>query len=113
MPMKNLLADTQYDASRHDCDLFFARLNNLYGNDVRLGDAFFSAFLPIFDVESDMLGLAVNSRALDGVTITAAVDPEPEPTPESETISEPEPKLMPTPVPEPTPGLEPSIEQTE
>ena len=38
-------------------------------NSVVLGGAFFTAFLGIFDVENDMLGLAESSRALPGNSI--------------------------------------------
>ena len=86
IPMQNMIAQSQVSGSRTDCDLYFALNKDVEATDVRLGDVFFSAFLPIFDVESDMLGLAMNSRALEGASITAAEDPEPTPT--SETVDE-------------------------
>ena len=39
-----------------------------------LGGAFFTAFLGIFDVENDRLGLAQSTRALPGSSISCAGD---------------------------------------
>ena len=64
--------------NRHDCDIFFAQMKDNTSNSVRLGDPFFSAFLPVFNVTSEMVGLALSARALDGVAVVnATVDPEP------------------------------------
>ena len=52
IPMRQMVADVSSD----DCDIFLAELDSdLEGsaNDVRLGDPFFAAFMPIFDVEND------------------------------------------------------------
>ena len=43
--------------SKTDCDIFIATLDSELddgsSNNVRLGDPFFAAFMPIFDVEID------------------------------------------------------------
>ena len=77
--MENLLSDTQWN-SRHDCDLFFVQLDEPNLNSIRLGDPFFSAFLPVFDIEQDQIGLALNARAYENVSVT---DWTPSPTPAS------------------------------
>ena len=81
IPMNQLIAQTQRTSSVADCDLYFAPLNDLYGNNIRLGDPFFASFLPIFNVETEELGLAMNARAYEGSSITEYEEPEPEPTP--------------------------------
>jgi hypothetical protein len=48
---------------------------------IRLGDPFFSAFLPVFDVENDMIGLAQSARALIGTAVNEGAPPTPTPTP--------------------------------
>ena len=50
IPMVNLLSDTMWN-NRHDCDFFFTRMAEPDDNTIRLGDPFFSAFLPVFDIE--------------------------------------------------------------
>ena len=39
-------------------------------NSIRLGDPFFSAFLPVFDIDNDQIGLALNARAYENVSVT-------------------------------------------
>ena len=86
IPLRNFLADTQYYESRHDCDLFIAQLYYKFENAIRLGDPFLSAFLPVFDVDNDMLGLAVAARALPGTAMNpGSATPAPTtPTPPTE-----------------------------
>lgn len=49
---------------------------------IRLGDPFFSAFLPVFDVENDQIGLAQSARALPLTAVNSgAPTPTPTPTP--------------------------------
>ena len=81
IPMATLLSDTQWN-TRHDCDLFFTSVYPADDNTVRLGDPFFGAFLPVFDVENDQIGLALNARAYEGVSVT---DWTPSSTPAEET----------------------------
>ena len=46
-------------------------------NSIRLGDAFFSSFLPVFDVENESIGLALAARAPEGsVKVEVASEPE-------------------------------------
>lgn len=47
---------------------------------IRLGDPFFSAFLPVFDVDNDMIGLAQSARALPLTAVNPGA-PTPTPTP--------------------------------
>ena len=74
--MRYLMTDATY-SGRNDCDLYFAQLRDFDSNNIRLGDPFFAAFLPVFDVENEMLGLGVGARALPGVTMELAVVPTP------------------------------------
>lgn len=72
IPMKYFLADTMNN-NRHDCDVFIQELDQdatTATNTVRLGDPFFSGFMPIFDTANQSLGLAVSARAQEGVTQT-------------------------------------------
>ena len=60
--------------------MFIQELNDTLPHDtntVRLGDPFFSAFLPVFDVENQSIGLAVSSRALSQVDVTKVTTPTP------------------------------------
>ena len=70
IPMKYFLADTM-NGSSHDCDVFIQELDadlDVGTNTVRLGDPFFAAFMPVFDVASQNIGLTVSARALTDVT---------------------------------------------
>jgi len=39
-------------------------------NAIQVGDPFFAAFLPIFDADNEMLGLALAARGIDGSSVT-------------------------------------------
>jgi len=54
---------------REDCDFFITPLK---GDEktIRLGDPFFVSFVPIFDVDNDRLGLAMNVNAPERSSIT-------------------------------------------
>ena len=81
MPLKHLvneLVRTTDKGDIIDCDLYIVQLRpnitiddhtTVTGNVVRLGDPFFSAFLPVFDIENDRLGLALAWQAPDGSKI--------------------------------------------
>ena len=72
IPMKYFLADTMHN-NRHDCDVFIQELDQDLTegtNVVRLGDPFFAAFIPVFDVTNQSLGLGVSARALTDVAVT-------------------------------------------
>ena len=43
-------------------------------NVLELGDPFFAAFLPVFDVENELLGLALASRGIEGSSIELVAD---------------------------------------
>ena len=43
---------------------------------VRLGDPFFAAFLPVFDVTNQMIGLGLSARAKTDVSVSKATTPE-------------------------------------
>ncbi len=47
-----------------------AQLYEKFDNSIRVGDPFLSAFLPVFDVDNDQLGLAIARRALPRSAIT-------------------------------------------
>lgn len=86
--MKYMMANTM-NAGYNDCDVFVQDLNDTLPTDtntVRLGDPFFSAFLPVFDVDSQKIGLAVASRALSDVTQTTTTTTEE--TPEMTRVEE-------------------------
>jgi len=70
IPVSQLVYQSPYDfVGVGDCDLYVTQLSKLApANGIRLGDPFFSSFLPIFDVENDRLGLALAKQALDGST---------------------------------------------
>ena len=86
IPFKNLLINVTYN-NRADCDLMVAMLKQEVAadgvtladmNDIRLGDPFFAAFFPVFDIDNDQIGLAKSIRAQTGVAKTAVVTPTPE-----------------------------------
>ena len=79
IPLRNLLADTM-EGTRHDCDMYISQVYYKYDNMIRLGDPFFSAFLPVFDVDNDMIGLAQSARALPLTAVNPGA-PTPTPTP--------------------------------
>ena len=57
-------------------------------NSIRLGDPFFSAFLPVFDIDNDQIGLALNSRAYENISVTDwTPTPTPAPTMEKKDLS--------------------------
>ena len=82
IPFSNLVQQvTPSGTTRIDCDLFIVQnYNNASDDDpnvLEIGDPFFSAFLPVFDVENELLGLALASRAVEGSSIELVVtDPD-------------------------------------
>lgn len=78
IPIQRLVSTNWNPTSlRFDCDLYIMQIEENVDNAVRLGDAFFSAFFPVFDIENDLVGLALNSQALEGSSITQVVTPTP------------------------------------
>ena len=81
MPLKHLVNEmirTTDKGDIIDCDLYIVQLRpnitiddhtTITGAVVRLGDPFFSAFLPVFDIDNDRLGLALAWQAPDGSAI--------------------------------------------
>ena len=76
IPLENLASNTTYN-SRVDCDLYLTQLSDATENMIRLGDPFFSSFLPVFNVDKDMLGLALSARSYPGSAMVKieSVDP--------------------------------------
>ena len=68
IPLTALTYTSEYK-KRKDCDLFVTPLTQ-NEKTIRLGDPFFVSFTPIFDVENDRIGLAINSQAPQGSKIT-------------------------------------------
>ena len=61
------MQESYYNKGRTDCDLYIvgqSETDPVTGEQkptaVRLGDPFFTSFLPVFDVEHDQLGLAIS-----------------------------------------------------
>ena len=78
IPFSNLIQQSTNSDGRSDCDLFIVQNYATTDNVLELGDPFFSAFLPVFDVDRELMGLAIASRGTEGSSITFAppVDPE-------------------------------------
>ena len=57
-----------FNDGRKDCDLWITPLPGTEKT-IRLGDPFFVSFVPIFDVENNQLGLAMNRNAPERSTI--------------------------------------------
>lgn len=76
IPLENIASNTTYNG-RVDCDLYLTQLKNTTENMIRLGDPFFSSFLPVFNVDKDMLGLALSARSYPGSAMVKieSVDP--------------------------------------
>ena len=51
IPLKFLVAQTQFSDTRSDCDIYIAQLKQGDQNVIRLGDVFLSAFLSVYDIE--------------------------------------------------------------
>lgn len=77
IPVAQMVYQSPYTATSLDCDLYMTQLDDYTEDAIRLGDPFFSSFLPVFDVDNDQLGLALAARALDGCDKTIAFPPTP------------------------------------
>ena len=63
-----LMVDTNSGTTPY-CDIYITSLDKddmVDGPAVVLGDPFFSAFLPVFDVDADVIGLAQSAHAIEG-----------------------------------------------
>ena len=65
IPLQNIASYVNV-TGEHFCHINIALLNPSDKNAVILGGAFFTAFVGIFDVDGDRLGLAASARALPG-----------------------------------------------
>ena len=71
IPFENLVQQTSSSSSATpECDLYIVRNYETTDNAIQIGDPFFSAFLPVFDVDSELLGLALAARGVEGSSIT-------------------------------------------
>lgn len=70
LSLKALTTDVT-QSTRTDCDMFITELHNETENIVVLGDPWLSAFMPIFDVDNDQIGLAVYDAAPTSAEYTA------------------------------------------
>jgi len=68
IPFQNLVMQSTISNLPY-CNLFIVQNYNNDQNVLELGDPFFSAFLPVFDVDNEMMGLAIASRGIEGSTI--------------------------------------------
>lgn len=83
MALENLKYDYKYSDGSYDCDFYIAQLVDEVSA-WRVGDAWFAAFTPIFDVENGLLGLGLNARGMPGNTVEN-INPELDPP----TLAEP------------------------
>lgn len=70
IPFANLVGQTSSSTSKVECDLFIVQIYNTEDNVIILGDPFFSEFMPVFDADQDLLGLAPNALAVSGSYVT-------------------------------------------
>ena len=70
IPFENLLGQTTVFSTKVDCDLYIVQTYDNVDNVIELGDPFFSAFMPVFDADQDLLGLALNALAVEGSSVT-------------------------------------------